>query len=393
MNQKRSTAHALMGFAVGTLCIVLAFAASAVAVPLYGLYAEGLGVERTSLTFVTVSYFAGTVTALLFFSRLSDYLGRKPVLVGALAVSVFGCLLLGQVESMAQLCLGRFLHGIACGVTMGTAGAYVMDNALGLPLWAPSAVNTSGSQLGFAVGSFTAAGVAGVGLGMSLGFYSVVVLEVGCVLLLAVSPETASCRPGVVRAIRPQVMMPPAVRVVLPVCCCAWMAAWGIGGYYQTFSFLLGQACFYDNSILYAALAFALYMFVGMFGSMFSGRFEPLTSQRVGMVGIVVSFCALIAAIQLGSPLLLLIACVVGGNAHGLAYAGALRRATVRTKPDERAGTLSAITLLSYAGAAVPNLVVGTVGAGADLMTISLGYLIFVCVACVGSFLPFRSQE
>lgn len=382
----RSTARANLGFAVGTCCIILTFAASAASVPLYGLVSDVLGIARTSLTFVTVSYFAGTAVSLLFLARLSDYVGRRAMVLASLGISIVGCLLLTDIDSLVRFCFGRFLHGVSCGIAMGSAGSYVLDNAEGKPLWVPSAVNTSGSQIGFAVGSFAAAGIVAAGFASSVGFFGIAGCEVLCAVALIACPETVPLKPGALRAVRPRLMMPKAVRVVLPVCCCAWMATWGIGGFYQTFSFSIGEACFNDPSILYAALAFALYMVVGVVGSVLAGRFRAESAQRIGMAGVVVGFVVLVVAITCGIPWLLIVACVGGGVAHGMAYASALQRALARTNAEERAGTLSCITLLSYVGAAVPNLVVGFIGSGLDLLTIACGYFVFIAVCCIGTF-------
>ncbi len=382
-----------IGFAVGTCCIILTFAASAVSVPLYGLLADELQIERSLLSFVTVSYFIGTVSSLLFFARLSDHLGRRPLVLASLVISIIGCLLLAHIASLGMFCAGRFLHGIACGIAMGSAGSYVLDNSENKPAWVPSAVNTSGSQMGFAIGAFIAAGIAGAGLGTALGFYGIAALEALCACALLVAPETISGHPGALRSVAPKLMMPKLVRVVLPVCCCAFVCTWGIGGFYQTFSFSLGQACFHDPSIFYAALAFALYMLSGFPGSVLSGRFDALVSQRLGMTFVWVAFVLLMIAVHEGLGGLLIFVCVLGGVAHGMAYSAALRRAMTYVTQEERAGTLSSITLISYAGAMGPNLIVGFAGSGADVFTVACGYAVMVAICVVGSFFPSRDPQ
>jgi len=63
-------------FAVATL-IGVAFAGSTVITPLYVLYEDAFGFSKLTLTLVYAVYVVGNLTALLFFGRLSDQIGRR----------------------------------------------------------------------------------------------------------------------------------------------------------------------------------------------------------------------------------------------------------------------------------------------------------------------------
>ncbi len=60
----------------------------------YGLYRTEFGFTPTIQTLIYGVYVAGLVPALLFFGPLSDALGRRTVLLTALALSVVGTLVL-----------------------------------------------------------------------------------------------------------------------------------------------------------------------------------------------------------------------------------------------------------------------------------------------------------
>jgi MFS family permease len=53
--------------------------------PLYVIYRERLHFTEIPLTLVFASHVVGAVTGLVFFERLSDQVGRRPVLFAALA--------------------------------------------------------------------------------------------------------------------------------------------------------------------------------------------------------------------------------------------------------------------------------------------------------------------
>ena len=65
--------------------IVMSFlAASTAPSPLYGVYREAWGFSALMLTFIFAIYAFALLGGLLVFGALSDHLGRRPVLLGAL---------------------------------------------------------------------------------------------------------------------------------------------------------------------------------------------------------------------------------------------------------------------------------------------------------------------
>ncbi|RYZ58782.1 MAG: MFS transporter, partial [Proteobacteria bacterium] len=69
--------------------VTVSFLASASApTPLYPRYQAEWGFSPLAVTTVFGVYALAVLVALLFFGRLSDHLGRKPVLLGAMFVQV-----------------------------------------------------------------------------------------------------------------------------------------------------------------------------------------------------------------------------------------------------------------------------------------------------------------
>lgn len=91
-----------------------------------------------------VSYFAGTLIALLMFARLSNYLGRRPVVFATLGLTAIACLIFFYIHNASMLFIGRFIQGVVCGLASSTITAYVVDNAPASPAWLGAAV-TSGA--------------------------------------------------------------------------------------------------------------------------------------------------------------------------------------------------------------------------------------------------------
>src|SRR4051794_24298871 len=72
-------AYALVGAVIG-----LALFASGAPSPLYGTYSELWGFSPVVLTLVYATYAFGVLTALILAGRISDEVGRRPVLIVAL---------------------------------------------------------------------------------------------------------------------------------------------------------------------------------------------------------------------------------------------------------------------------------------------------------------------
>src|SRR3954453_3285006 len=69
----------------------LAFAANAAVSPLYRVYQVRFGFSATTLTLLFTVYIVVLLITLLFVGSMSDYVGRRPVLLAGLAVGAVGC--------------------------------------------------------------------------------------------------------------------------------------------------------------------------------------------------------------------------------------------------------------------------------------------------------------
>src|SRR3954466_3883941 len=93
------------------------------ATPLYAVYAERFGFSSLVLTLIFATYAVTLVPALIVFGRLSDRLGRRPVLLAGFAAASAGLLLFALATNVAWLFAARALQGLAVGMISGTATA------------------------------------------------------------------------------------------------------------------------------------------------------------------------------------------------------------------------------------------------------------------------------
>src|SRR6476661_5819260 len=145
---------------------VMAFAG--VPSPLYGLYRAR---DHFSLFMVTVAfavYAVGVIGALLLAGHISDWYGRRRVLLPALGIAIASALVFVASKSLAGLLTARVLNGIAVGIVASTATAYLAElHAAGRPgatarraQLTTSAINVGGLGVGALVAGCLAQWVA-----------------------------------------------------------------------------------------------------------------------------------------------------------------------------------------------------------------------------------------
>jgi predicted MFS family arabinose efflux permease len=97
--------------------------------PLYALYKLRFGLSELIITVIFATYAVGVIAALLAFGRLSDQIGRRPVLLMGLGFSALSSVAFLVAQSLGLLLVGRLLSGFSAGIFTGTATATLIDLA------------------------------------------------------------------------------------------------------------------------------------------------------------------------------------------------------------------------------------------------------------------------
>ncbi len=97
-----------------------------IVLPLLPFYAESFGATPLQVTVLMASFSAMQLAAAPFWGRVSDRVGRRPLLIGSLVASSVSYLLFGLAHTYWLLLLSRMAAG-AAGGTITIAQAYVAD--------------------------------------------------------------------------------------------------------------------------------------------------------------------------------------------------------------------------------------------------------------------------
>ena len=95
--------------------------------PLYPLYREAFGFSGVTLTLIYATYVLGNLTALLFFGRLADQIGRRPASLPAVAVGMASAIIFAAAQGTGWLFVARGVSGFSTGLASGAATAWIAE--------------------------------------------------------------------------------------------------------------------------------------------------------------------------------------------------------------------------------------------------------------------------
>jgi len=358
-----------------SLALVIAYAAAATPIPLYGLYRMEDGLTYGDLSMSSVVYFLGAVTALLVFGRLSNHLGRRPMAVLTLLLTGLACAVLTQVHGPAPLIAGRLLQGLSCGLASTALAAWLVDSAPTSPRWLAPTVVSCGPMFGLTLGGLGSGALIEYGPMPRLLPYGVMGASIiACVLLILGGRETVARQPGVLASLRPRFALPPQTHKAFPVAASVFVATWALGGFYQAFGPAMAREQLHSSSALAAAAVFASIMAPSVLGASLSGRLRPEVAQRAGMLVFTLAVGGVLFALSQGQLVLFLIASALAGAGQGATLSGSIQTLVAGTAVHERASVLSVIYATSYTGAAVPTLIAGRLSSHFSLLEVACGY-------------------
>ena len=196
--------------------------------PIYRLYRETLGLTPFAITFIFAVYSFTMIGAFLTIARLSDYVGRKPMIWLALGLNAFALLLFFIAKSAEMLALARAVQGVATGVALATLGAVIADAA---PQWAAT-LNSMTAFVGLALGALISGAFIAFAPWPTHLVYAVLLgVTLAEMVILGWIAETTSRKAGAWSGIRPKLTVPAAAAVPMARLFPLTLSAWALGGF------------------------------------------------------------------------------------------------------------------------------------------------------------------
>src|SRR6202046_4017270 len=376
--------------------ITLAFlAGSSAPTPLYPLYQSLWGLSPVMITIVFGVYALAVLAGLLFAGRLSDHVGRRPVLIAATLAQALTMALFATAASAAGLVLARTLQGLITGAALSAVGAAMIDMNKSRGTAANAVAPAFGSAAGGIVAGFFVQFLpAPTRLVYAVLAAVFVVQAVG----LKFMKEPIAPIPRAWEPRRPQIALPSAAREPLLLAIPVLIAVWALGGLYASLGPMLVRGMLDSNAPLLGGLALFVLAASGGIAVLLLQQLEPRKMMALGAASLLAGAGLTVLALTRSEVALFFLGTAIAGVGFGTGFQGAVRTVVSVAAPHERAGTLSIIFIVSYIALGVPAIIAGSMVRHASLLATAqvfgLAVMALAAVALTASVFTssFRAQ-
>lgn len=379
-----------IGFWLAGYVFAITIAFSAVPAPLYVLYQARDHFGALLVTIIFSVYALGVAASLFLVGHVSDWLGRRRILLIAVAVNMAAGVLFLLWPTVPGLIIGRIVSGVSIGMLTATATAYLSELHAAARPGAPrqraeimaAAASLGGLGLGPLVAGFLAQYV-GAPLVVPYLVFEALMLA-GCAVLL-VTPETVR-PPKERRHYRPQrVMVPAASRSTFFAAGAAVAVAFSLFGLFTSLApgFLAGTL--HDRSHALAGAAAFIVFGAAALAQIGTSRTSLRRQLGLGLGLLVIGLIGVTVAVWSPSLALLLAGGALAGAGAGAVFKGGIST-VLDIAPDEAKGeALAGLFLAAYLGLAVPVIALGFATQAFSARTALLGFsaLLVVVIALV----------
>lgn len=353
-------------------------AGSSAPTPLYAVYQGEWGFTPITTTVVFGVYALAVLAGLLTLGKLSDHVGRRPVLLAALAVQAVSMVVFATAEGVPALLVARIVQGISTGAALGAIGAGMMD--VNRPR------GTVANAVAPGVGTATGALVSGVVVQylpapthlIYLALLALFALQAGGVLLMT---ETVTRKRGALSSLVPEIKLPRAVRRPVLVAAPVLFAVWALAGLYGSLGPALARDLVGSSSFVFGGLGLFVLAGVAVVSVLALRGLAPRTLMLTSVATLSAGMAVTLVSLAEGSAAGFFLGTAVAGVGFGSGFQGGIRMVMPLTEPHESSGVLSLLYVVSYLGMGGPAVLAGflVVHAG-GLLTTAREYGIAVIV-------------
>jgi predicted MFS family arabinose efflux permease len=368
--------------------IVSMLAASSAPTPLYAAYQRQWGFSPITTTVVFGAYAVAVLAALLVFGRISDHVGRRPVLLAALAVQAVSLIAFTVADGVPGLMAARIVQGLSTGAALGAIGAGMLD------------IDRRRGTLANAMSPGMGTGLGSVGSALAVRFlpaptHLIYLILLGVIIVqaagVALMRETVSPAPGALASLVPEIRLPRAVRAHILTATPLVFAVWALAALYGALGPSLVRALTGSSDVVLGGLSLTVLALFGV-GSIAVLRDAPARAVMLTGIGaLVIGVAVTLLALTARSAGLFFLGTAISGVGFGSGFQGGIRTVVPRVAAHERAGVLSLLFVVSYLGLGVPAVAAGFLAVhGAGLLGAARYYgamLIVLALAAAVSLL------
>jgi MFS family permease len=370
------------GYWIVALALLMTMATSAVPTPLYVVYQRRDHFSSLVVSIIYAVYAVGVIASLFLVGHVSDWLGRRRVLVIGLLMNVASALVFMVAPSLSGLIVARVISGLSIGLITATATAYLAELHRRAH---PNADQRRAQIMAIAVN------LGGIGFGplvagvlaqfapapLVLPYFVVGLALAVLAVLVVAAPETIE--PALVRTRWhvQHIVVPLDARRQFFAACLAGLSAFAVYGVFSSLvPRFLAETMGITSHAIAGLVAFTVFA-SGALAQIALRSLKPNTLLRTGSPTLLVGLALLVTGIWSDALAIFVIATVVTGIGTGLIFRGAMAHVSESAPVGSHAETLAGFFLSAYVGLSIP---VVAVGLASDYMSTRVLMLIFAVV-------------
>ncbi|MFF0232728.1 MFS transporter [Micromonospora sp. NPDC005254] len=385
------------GFWVIALAFLTAMAFGTVPAPLYPLYMARDDFSTFMVTIVFASYAVGVVISLLLAGHVSDWVGRKKILIPALVLELVAAALFLGDASLPVLLVARLVSGLGIGMITATATAYLQE--------LHAAHRPGASRQRFEVVS-TAANIGGLGVGALVAgvlaqyvhaplrtpYLVFAVLLTVSIVAVAATPETVEER-LVKPTYRPQrISADHGDRAGYVAAAGAGFASFAVFALFTSVApgFVAG-ALHLPSRALGGAVVFAVFGGAAVAQTV-TNRLPAPAKVRLGLLAQAVGMPVVLVGMHTASLTAFLVGGVVAGVGAGVLFKAAVGMVAAMATPARRGEALAGLFLIAYLGMSLPAVGIGIATRTVSTITVMNWFTGLLLVMLAGVTALFRRR-
>jgi MFS family permease len=342
-------------FVLASLIVAL-LASSAAPTPLYAIYQAQWRFTPITTTVVFGVYALAVLTALLTLGKLSDHVGRRPVLLIAIAVHAGSLVIFATATGVPALLSARVFQGLSTGAALGAIGAAMLDMDRELGTFANAVAPGMGTASGAIASALAVRFLPDPTHLIYLALIGVLALQAAAI---AAMRETVSRAPGALASLRPEITVPRTLRAPVLTAIPVLFAVWALAGLYGALGPALVHALTGSGDVVLGGLSFFVLAASAVIAIIALRRTAARTMMLSGILALVLGVTVTVVAVNLRSAAVFFVGSAIAGAGFGGGFQGSIRTVVPLAAAHQRAGLVSLLYVVSYLGLGLPAVLAG----------------------------------
>lgn len=370
-----------IAFPVLAIALFFYFFAASAPSPAFVVLQREWHFSASLLTIAFGVYAISLLFSLVVAGSISDYLGRRPVIFVALIIQALSMAMFFLATSIEGVIVARVVQGFATGVASGALSAAIVEAAPNNKKQLGAIISSISPLMGLAAGALVSGFAIKVAVHpICLVFGLLTILFLAGSILIIITPESVSRRPGALTSMIPRISIPKAAKTEFWRGAPVLIATWSIGGLYLALIPSIILHIFNLDSGLINGLTIAVLSGIGALAPTLLKRYPLPKASMIGMAVMIFGLFGIFLSLLSKSVTLFFIATTCCGVGFGGAYSAIIQRLAPMVDKQDRAALFSVIFIVCYLALSVPAMVAGALVKPMGLLNTTEWYLGVVLV-------------